>query len=178
MQLNIAAPPSLPSQFTPIPPSGLFNRSISNFDSTIQVHKEVFKPNQFLGLTAVITACISSGFASTYFEKMLKKSPATPNNPSVGLKAEVVPSIWIRNIQLSLFGLAVGIPLAFFEIGKNWKAVGGEELLGGSGFSGVGILELVGGVEKVFEAFFEGFNGLTWAVILLQVSGGLLGGEF
>ena len=45
--------------------------------------------SQFIGFIAVLISCISSGFAGVYFEKILKGSSA---------------SIWLRNIQLGLFG--------------------------------------------------------------------------
>lgn len=41
--------------------------------------------SQFVGLMAVLMACVSSGFAGVYFEKILK---------------ETRQSIWVRNIQL------------------------------------------------------------------------------
>ena len=34
-----------------------------------------------------------------------------------------------------------------------------------------------GSVGYFYGEFFEGFNGLTWVVVFLQVTGGLLGGE-
>ncbi|KAI9484385.1 nucleotide-sugar transporter-domain-containing protein [Zychaea mexicana] len=45
--------------------------------------------NPLIGLIAVITSCISSGFAGCYFEKILKTSDT---------------SMWVRNIQLGLSG--------------------------------------------------------------------------
>ncbi|ORX50851.1 nucleotide-sugar transporter, partial [Hesseltinella vesiculosa] len=47
-----------------------------------------------IGLLAVITSCISSGFAGCYFEKILKTSDT---------------SMWVRNIQLGISG-------AFFSL--------------------------------------------------------------
>lgn len=47
-----------------------------------------------LGLTAVILACCTSGFAGVYFEKILK-----------GQKV----SVWMRNIQLGLFSIVLGM---------------------------------------------------------------------
>ncbi|XP_029970553.1 solute carrier family 35 member A3b isoform X1 [Salarias fasciatus] len=49
--------------------------------------------SQFVGLMAVLTACVSSGFAGVYFEKILK---------------ETKQSVWLRNIQLGLFSFVFG----------------------------------------------------------------------
>lgn len=43
--------------------------------------------DQLIGLSAVIAACITSGFSGVYFEKILKGSKT---------------SLWIRNIQLGV----------------------------------------------------------------------------
>ena len=43
--------------------------------------------NRIIGLIAVLTICLSSGFSTVYFEKLLKSSSI---------------SIWMRNIQLSM----------------------------------------------------------------------------
>lgn len=50
--------------------------------------------NRTLGFSAALGACVLSGFAGIYFEKMLKTSDL---------------SVWMRNIQLSLLSL----PLSF-----------------------------------------------------------------
>uniref|UniRef100_A0A4W6FT14 Solute carrier family 35 member A3a n=1 Tax=Lates calcarifer TaxID=8187 RepID=A0A4W6FT14_LATCA len=50
--------------------------------------------SQFVGVTAVLVACCSSGFAGVYFEKILKESKQ---------------SVWVRNIQLGMFGLVFGL---------------------------------------------------------------------
>ncbi|KAF6730743.1 UDP-N-acetylglucosamine transporter [Oryzias melastigma] len=49
--------------------------------------------SQFVGVMAVLMACISSGFAGVYFEKILK---------------ETKQSVWVRNIQLGLFSFVFG----------------------------------------------------------------------
>ncbi|KAI9846249.1 MAG: hypothetical protein M1837_004238 [Sclerophora amabilis] len=46
--------------------------------------------NQLVGLAAVIVACIISGLAGVYFEKVLKDSSS---------------SLWIRNVQMSFYSL-------------------------------------------------------------------------
>jgi solute carrier family 35 (UDP-sugar transporter), member A1/2/3 len=52
------------------------------------------RSNSILGLISVLCACMTSGFAGVYFEMVLKSSKA---------------SIWLRNVQLSLIGLCVGL---------------------------------------------------------------------
>jgi len=87
--------------------------------------------NAAIGLTAVLCACVTSGLAGVYLEKILKQSEA---------------SIWIRNIQLGMFGASVGLVGC---LSKDWAAI--QE----------------GG-------FMQGYNGLVWGVILLQAVGGLV----
>lgn len=50
--------------------------------------------NRLLGFSAALGACILSGFAGIYFEKMLKGSDI---------------SVWMRNVQLSLLSLPFGL---------------------------------------------------------------------
>lgn len=57
--------------------------------------------NPTIGLAAVFAACMISGLAGVYFEKVLKGSNA---------------SLWVRNVQLSFFSL---FPALF--IGVFWK---------------------------------------------------------
>lgn len=64
-------------------------------------HHGVEGMNRMLGLIAVFTACLLSGLAGVYFEKVLKGSNAT---------------LWIRNVQLSFFSL---FPALF--VGVLWK---------------------------------------------------------
>lgn len=77
--------------------------------------------NTSIGLAAVLTACILSGLAGVYFEKVLKDS----NNSNK-------TSLWIRNVQLSFYSLfpALFIGVVFkdgaeiskhgFFLGYNW----------------------------------------------------------
>lgn len=86
---------------------------------------------QFVGLMAVLTACISSGFAGVYFEKILK---------------ETKQSVWVRNIQLGLFGFVFGL---------------------------IGMLSYDG--QRVRESgMFQGYNKITFTVVVLQAVGGLV----
>ncbi|XP_035268024.1 UDP-N-acetylglucosamine transporter-like [Anguilla rostrata] len=87
--------------------------------------------SQFVGVVAVLVACCSSGFAGVYFEKILK---------------ETKQSVWIRNIQLGLFGMVFGLMGVFVYDGDRVRESG----------------------------MFQGYNGLTWTVVALQALGGLV----
>jgi UDP-sugar transporter A1/2/3 len=120
--------------------------------------------NTFLGTSAIIASCLSSGFASTYFERLLRIDSSLSPHDSAR------PSLWIRNVQLSLWGLLATLPLALRQL---YLAVSSSSSfgLGEAGEEGSRILEIMG------NEFFKGFNRITWLVILLQVIGGLLGGK-
>ncbi|KAK5191593.1 UDP-galactose transporter Gms1 [Exophiala xenobiotica] len=86
------------------------------------------------GLFAVFGVCITSGLAGVYFEKVMKGSPK-------------ITSIWIRNVQLSIYSL---FP-AFF----------------------IGIIFLDG--ETVAKnGFFAGYNSVVVASILVQTIGAIV----
>jgi len=87
--------------------------------------------NATLGLTAVILACCTSGFAGVYFEKILK-----------GQKV----SVWMRNIQLGLFSIVLG--------------------MGGVVYNDLALVQEGG--------FFQNYNKTVWMVITLQGLGGLV----
>ncbi|XP_052460802.1 UDP-galactose translocator-like [Carassius gibelio] len=87
--------------------------------------------NYFKGLVSVIISCLSSGFAGVYFEKILKGSSA---------------SVWIRNIQLGIFGTLLGL------LGMLWN-------------DGAAIAE---------KGFLFGYTPMVWGVIFNQAFGGLL----
>ncbi|XP_010863594.1 UDP-galactose translocator isoform X1 [Esox lucius] len=87
--------------------------------------------NYAKGLLAVIVSCLSSGFAGVYFEKILKGSSA---------------SVWMRNIQLGIFGIVLGL------LGMWWN-------------DGLAITE---------KGFLFGYTPIVWGVIFNQAFGGLL----
>eukprot|EP00126_Sphaerothecum_destruens_P008436 Sdes_comp20211_c0_seq2m13558 len=87
--------------------------------------------NVFVGLVAVFSACLSSGFAGVYFEKLLKGSSS---------------SIWMRNIQLSIFSIICG-------------------------FIGIYLFESHLILER---GFFYGYHSIVWFVIANQAFGGLV----
>ena len=96
---------------------------------TMTIAEKGLKP--FLGMVAVLISCLLSGFAGVYFEKILKNTPQ---------------SLYIRNVQLGVFGAVTGLATALT-------------------FDKDQILE---------KGFFFGYDGLVMCVILLQSVGGIL----
>lgn len=108
--------------------------AIVQVDQESGKHKEALtSPNQnyFKGLVSVVISCLSSGFAGVYFEKILKGSSA---------------SVWLRNIQLGIFGTGLGL------LGLWWN-------------DGEAVAE---------KGFLFGYTPLVWGVIFNQAFGGLL----
>lgn len=88
--------------------------------------------NRALGLTCVLSACVSSGFAGVYTEKIIKHGRQV--------------SLFMRNVQLALFGVVLGV---LGVLGQDASAVS------------------EGG-------FFQGYNGVVWGVVVIQAAGGLM----
>lgn len=86
---------------------------------------------QLMGLVSVLVGCVLSGLAGVYFEKVLKGSNT---------------SLWVRNVQLSLFSTA-------------------PALFGVMVVDGRGVRE---------HGFFYGYTKWTVFAILLQAFGGLI----
>ena len=95
--------------------------------------KELRVQNQSLGLVCVLTACILSGLGGIYFEKILKGSTV---------------SVWIRNIQLSLLSIPMGIFVAYFKHSE--------------------------GIQE--NGFFFGYDSFVIYLIFLNAMGGVLVG--
>eukprot|EP00656_Telonema_subtile_P016299 TRINITY_DN18599_c0_g1_i2.p1 TRINITY_DN18599_c0_g1~~TRINITY_DN18599_c0_g1_i2.p1 ORF type:complete len:245 (+),score=84.92 TRINITY_DN18599_c0_g1_i2:149-883(+) len=93
-----------------------------------------------LGLAVVLVGCLCSGFAGVYFESMMKPIPdkdgTLPKNPSM----------WIRNSQLAVFSLLIGVA----QITAN------------------------GTVAKLDGNVFRGFTPQVQMMVLNNALGGLL----
>ena len=89
------------------------------------------KSNSILGLISVLCGCMTSGFAGVYFEVVLKSS---------------VASVWLRNMQLSLIGMATCLISCYLR-DKD---------------------------EILQKGFLSGYDEYVWSVILLQAAGGLI----
>ncbi|KAI8373697.1 UDP-galactose transporter [Blakeslea trispora] len=108
------------------------------------------------GFIAVLFACVLSGIAGVYFEKIVKQPHKEQDLE--GLKADAVlldipvddkMQLWIRNIQLSAFSVLLG---------------------------GVFVVGLQDGARILQDGFFQHYSMLTWIVIFIQAGGGLIVG--
>lgn len=83
----------------------------------VQVNSETAKKtlhagveqNQVVGLAAVIVACLMSGFAGVFFEKLLKNTPQ---------------SVFVRNVQLGFIGAIFGLATVVVKDGAKVKEHG------------------------------------------------------
>ena len=94
-----------------------------------------------VGLAASILSGLSSAFAGVYFERYVK-----------GRHGQ---SLWVRNLQLSLYGTPLAAAYALLVDGRALRERA-RSVSGGGG---------------LLEAAFEGFDGVVWSVVLLQVGG-------
>lgn len=142
---------------------------------------------QFLiGFCAVMGGCFSSAFAGVYFEKILAPEKAactkereTFNSASVistavpigdpkynlteaNTERQHLPSLWMRNIQLSFFCII----FAYLQGLTDKQA---EEKTSGF-FDFASVYE----DEDNGKSYLHGFNGWVWLLVALQAMGGLL----
>lgn len=86
----------------------------------------------FAGMVACSVSGLSSAYAGVYFEKYVKGKHAA--------------SLWVRNIQLGIYGVPASL---LYAVIKDFRKI---------------------------HAPLQGFDSLTWATIALQVFGGLVTG--
>merc|ERR1719387_1435918 len=60
-----------------------------------------------LGLCFVLTACCCSGFASVYFEKIVKQGGVSSSSSSSNGAPKKKASVWVQNAQLAAFTVAL-----------------------------------------------------------------------
>ncbi|KDE08718.1 hypothetical protein MVLG_01173 [Microbotryum lychnidis-dioicae p1A1 Lamole] len=132
--------------------------------------------NHLAGVGAVLVSCFASAIAATYFELVIKKPAVVPQIREYMMVAppDLKPaSLWIRNIQLSLFSTLFGIAVVLVQASPAHFA-----FHGGLSLDFKGTLDPLEHWYDPFslaaEGFFEGFNSMTWFVVALQTIGGLL----
>merc|ERR1711994_367733 len=87
--------------------------------------------SKLIGFTAALTACMLSGFAGVYFEKILKGSDI---------------SVWMRNVQLAILSVPLGLCTAFVKDGSKISEHG----------------------------FLHGYDSFVWFTVAQNALGGLL----
>lgn len=105
--------------------------SIIQLTDQKKVSINALEQNRLLGFAAALGGCILSGFTSIYFEKMLKGADI---------------SLWMRNVQMSLLGIPLGIATCLSTDFNNITSKG----------------------------FFHGYDWFVVYLVLLQTCGGLL----
>ena len=73
-------------------------------DNDSDGHHHERNRNEVVGLIAVLISCVSSGFSGVYFERLVKQTKQ---------------SLWIRNFQLALFGLLIGLITVYVNDGSQ-----------------------------------------------------------
>ena len=120
--------------------------------------------NFMLGLFLTLVGCFCSGFASVYFEKMMKMPAAaakavvaaatSSSSPSSELKTETKkPSMWVRNVQLAWFSMLIGV-----------LQICASGLLRG---------QRVSSAAADTGGFFHGFSSVVWLMVVNNAFGGL-----
>ncbi|GAA5863321.1 hypothetical protein JCM1840_007486 [Sporobolomyces johnsonii] len=140
------------------------------------LYPEIESSNHVAGVTAILVSCFSSAIAATYFELVIKRRAVVPPVEEYMLVAPPTlkpTSLWVRNIQLSLFSSVFGLGVVVFQANDfHFSGMAGLSL----DFKG-----MVDPLEHWYDplvhaghGFFEGFHPLAWFVIFLQTVGGLL----
>jgi UDP-galactose transporter len=119
--------------------------------------------NPWIGFLAVLFSSITSGFAAVYFEKVLKQKTDTKKQLSV----------YIRNMQLALWSIGLGIFPIFMT--NNWNLVQQNGLFQGFTWIVLTIIVfqaitglLVGFVMKYADSVLKGF-ATSVAVVLATI---------
>lgn len=140
------------------------NTAIVDSSTSTTSTTSVGNQSNLQGFVAVLTACMLSGLAGVYFEKILKAPAPKPiptedydddeeENKRVNVQDDdddelnVSNQIWIRNIQMSFFSVILGL---------------------------VFVVMLQDGTTIAERGFFVNYTPLTWTVIGIQALGGLI----
>ncbi|CAJ1987983.1 UDP-galactose transporter / LPG5B [Leishmania donovani] len=123
--------------------------------------------NALIGIAACVLSGLSSSYASVYFEKVVKTTS---------------PTLSIRNIQLSLFGIPIAfVSMLILDVFPNWYAsVQCGQRVHWNIFSAPAAGTRVLGATQAFCParpffFWQRYDHiLTWALVFIHAFGGLL----
>lgn len=127
-----------------------------------------------VGLMFTVIGAFCSGFAGVYFEKMMKQP--TKTTASLGGPSEVTkkPSMWVRNLQLAAFSMAIGIFNIMMQFMVSSGSSSGIRSSDGSGSdNGNEAIFHSGATEETEHYFLKGFSGMVWIMVLNNALGGL-----
>ncbi|GET87749.1 hypothetical protein, conserved [Leishmania tarentolae] len=123
--------------------------------------------NALIGIAACVLSGLSSSYAGVYFEKVVKTTS---------------PTLSLRNIQLSLFGIPIGVAsMLFLDVFPNWYAsLRCGQRVNWNIFSpptaatrGLGEAETYCHVQPFY--FWQRYDdSFTWALVFIHALGGLL----
>lgn len=123
----------------------------------------VEKDNNFGGIIAVLAACVSSGFAGVYLEKVLKTTKQ---------------DIWIRNIQLGTYGGLLALAGALYYETDIWERgffVGYDYVtwivISLHAVGGLVIAAIVKYADNVVKTLAASFTIITSAILSLALFG-------
>jgi len=127
-----------------------------------------------VGLMFTVIGAFCSGFAGVYFEKMMKQP--TKTTASLGGPSEVTkkPSMWVRNLQLAAFSMAIGIFNIMMQFMVSSGSSSGIRSSDGSGSdNGNEAIFHSGATEETGHYFLKGFSWMVWIMVLNNALGGL-----
>jgi UDP-sugar transporter A1/2/3 len=130
------------------------------------------RENSLVGFVAVLSACMTSGFAGVYFEKVLKTSKV---------------SIWVMNVQLAGYGLLIGLAGVYsgpeavsvsengFFHGYNWTVWVAVML---NSLGGLVVAMVVKYADNVVKGFATSISILMTCIISYFLFGFIINGQF
>lgn len=127
-----------------------------------------------VGLMFTVIGAFCSGFAGVYFEKMMKQP--TKTTASLGGPSEVTkkPSMWVRNLQLAAFSMAIGMFNIMMQFMVSSGSSSGIRSSDGSGSdNGNEAIFHSGATEETGHYFLKGFSWMVWIMVLNNALGGL-----
>lgn len=126
--------------------------------------------NSLSGFTAVLGACLTSGFGGVYFEWVLKRAPSETRAP---------PSVWAKNVQLSMFAFVIALMTCY---GKDNAAIKDKGFFQGYSPLVVGVISLEAGgglvvaavikyADNILKSFAAAVSIITSTVVSMYVFG-------